>query len=376
MENAIKNIRFIHQLLMVVAAAMIAFGSASDPKKEDVKAAISELSTLQHLSFEDFCSTTGSKAIKAEGTRVVPSLMQQLDDRHGERKDIWIRFPFYCWQPASESSLNDYASFFAGTQTSLMFMQPTLTYSEIQTFRTGVNRLPTKLILAQVSSWLPGSTYSAKASSLVLSVPPSPRTLQGTLFLGYELRRDQTLEELMGGKPNGNQNVQERATFTAVPLVGQWGVQWLHERGQLYREMGGRTIQGRDEILSSLRRVWTPEIAALTPANAARVLEARLDTAPRAVSFFGVSVESSIAVWLGPVVATLVLLYFISHTKQLRMAVECGGELSRPYSWIGLFEDRVSTLLTYATLALFPTCGALLLVVREGDWRAPETLVT
>lgn len=148
--------------------------------------------------------------------------------------------------------------------------------------------------------------------------------------------------------------------------AGQFGMEWLQSQ-----TVGQRLVDSKTGIVfPHLKKFWS-SVANMGSGDAAVVLQQKLDSLKGStISFFGIPVETSLAVWIGPLVSFFVVLAFLLHCRQFR-SLRDKTEIVDRYPWIPLFSDRWSRFVTFLSIVGFPSIANACLLLRHGtlqDW--------
>lgn len=133
-----------------------------------------------------------------------------------------------------------------------------------------------------------------------------------------------------------------------------------------------------DAIFPNLRHFWG-RVGLMNLDGATVFLQDQLESTRRgSLSFFGISVERSLVIWVGPSLCLSLGVFFVLHLRHL-LRTSAGdsrgfGEAVR-YPWVICFSDRLSGVVGYCTLFVPPLAANLLLLLNHGDRHEPSTWV-
>jgi len=361
MEETLKSLRLIHQLVIIATATIIVFAVAPDRSAQYVDA-LDELSALRQVSFDDFPGYVHwlMREQEEQDNQFVRNVVRSANISVPTRPAPHFSMPLYCVPcgPAG-NTLRDLESFLNQSQ---LVVGVKIERDEKATLRQIVAGLPwaqgVKLI---------GMEFYALETSLRGPYP------DGTMLLPISPRLGQNhgRVDLILSQPGGTEPMRLSVKipyYSAARQMGRYAIDWLRQQptGQGLIE----TSPQIDRVFPKLKVFWK-QLERMTPNEASRFLEEKLDSARGQLSFFGISVDTAIAAWVGPGTSLLLLLFFVAHVRHLS-AVNEQCALLKTYPWIALFPDTLSKTLTSLSLLSLPVANVLLLVRSWSvhDWRA------
>lgn len=345
-EN-LKALRLLHQLLMVVSAAVLAFALRSDPSN-DYRAALEELSTLREVSFESWTKFVANhyKPVEDQNEKFVRGLIREAglpiagDPALGP--SICAEAPPRVLMP--ESRLLDFNAFLSGNRT-------------IGAFKIDVadREYTVKHLRELVASRNPHPSVSNVFLSLGGPNADCSRLTGNTTTLSFQINdQPQTIP---------NQPLYVIVTYSVVSESGHFSLEWLKTD-----PFGQQLIDPRSgEVFPHLKFFWE-RISTLTPEQATAFLQQQLESSQHGtLSFFGVPVERRLAVPAGPIVCFSILLFLCLHLRNFR-SVGKGSDSLNYFPWVPLFKFTPGALfVTYMTLLVLPVFANEELVRRLGN---------
>ena len=355
MNDLIKSCKLIHNLIIGVCAAIIAFALTPDPA-ETYRAALGEIQAVQSLRRESY-SNYALKRLAARRQELAEFEKMPFTPRGRSfvLNKYTIEPEVYIAWPDRDAKVIDIIEFFEGDNKAVEYGPGD--ERELEAAARTAREDP-----KQVS--LPKSAFLENASFLAPSELATVK-VGDRLFLAKALPH----EELRGkvaldfrDTPNGpslqNVSIYE---IDDVNLAGQWLVKESGIYDRISRVTGPESIT----IFPNLKSARS-EIEAQSLAGAARVLQDKLDSTKREIHFLGLTVEERIAVWAGPTALLLLLLYFYAHVSNLNRRRFAAGDGLQNAAWIVLFPGPASSVLSYASIVGLPPIAAAALLQRSG----------
>jgi hypothetical protein len=168
-----------------------------------------------------------------------------------------------------------------------------------------------------------------------------------------------------------NQPVFGMVSFKLISEEGHFGLEWLKQD-----TFGQKLIDAKTgEVMPHLKIFWE-KVNGLTPEAATVFLEEQLEATTRGtVSFFGIPVETRLAISASPVVCFSILLFLSLHIRHVRLTTG-NIEAAADFPFAPLFKGAFgSSLVTYATVLVLPTFALGELLTRFGDWSQWSTRI-
>lgn len=168
-----------------------------------------------------------------------------------------------------------------------------------------------------------------------------------------------------------NQPVFALVSFKLISEDGHFALEWLRKD-----TFGQKLIDARTgEAMPHLKLFWE-KVNGLTPEAATIFLQEQLEaTARGTVSFFGIPVETRLAISASPVICFSILLFLCLHIRHVRLT-QGSIENAAKFPFAPLFKGTVGALLvTYATVLVLPVLANGELLARFGDWTQWSTRV-
>jgi hypothetical protein len=352
-EN-IKTLRLLHQLLMVVSAAILAFALRPDQSK-DYKAALNELSTLKEISFDGWGKFIMERyqADEDHNQNFVLGIIHraglpiQGSPRLGQ--DIYGDQPPYI----GNASLNQVDAFISGSR---KIGAITMNGSEQNLGEQLKRAVATRNGNPVVSGmWLSG--FGTSEIPLVNGIRmldwrnPSPAP---TAVLNFNINdQPQTVP---------NQPVYVIATYTIHSEDGPFSTDWLKADtfGQNLFDLKTGTV------FPNLKKYWD-KVNSLPVDQAAALLQQLESSTHHTIAFFGIQVESTLAISAGPVVCFSILLFLCLHLRHFR-SIAVGSDAIKLFPWVPFFRGVWGLGVAYLTILALPAIANASLLLRFGRW--------
>jgi hypothetical protein len=353
-EN-LKTLRVLHQLLMVVSAAILVFALRIDQSK-DYKGALDELRAVKEVDF----------------TKWVTFVRDRYSD-YQSQNDKFVRdivrlagLPLQGNPSLQEPVFGDEAR--AGT---LLQLDALLSANQkIGILKlVGDKRVPAEQLkhaVAQrnphpvvIGMWLSGFSGGYGQQMLDWRNPPMvPAT---------------TVNFSIADQPQTtpNQPVFAIVSFKVVSEEGHFALEWLKKD-----TFGQSLVDSKTgEVLPHLKLFWE-KVSGLTPDEAMIFLHEQLEATTRGtVSFFGIPVETRLATSASPVICFSILLFLCLHVRHVRLMAG-NIEEAADFPFAPLFKGTSGALLvTYATVLVLPILANVELLGRFGNWAEWSTRV-
>jgi hypothetical protein len=120
----------------------------------------------------------------------------------------------------------------------------------------------------------------------------------------------------------------------------------------------------RRTALPRLKQVWD-EVARMTIADAAQFLTAKQSSTRRSASAFGISVDETLLVTIGPCMIFFVSLYLLAELRNLYNTLNSGSGKSLPIAWIGVYEEPLSRWVSLLSILVLPVASAVTLAAKS-----------
>ena len=360
-EN-IKTLRLLHQLLMVVAAAILVFALRPD-LSNDYKAALSELSELREVSFDGWGNFITERYKSDEGLndKFVSAVIHLAGlPIQGNPK---LSQPVYGEQPPyiGTARLIEYDSFLSGSRKIGAIKINADKQNVAEQLKRAVGTRNGHPVVSGM--WLSG--FAATETPQVNGVRmldwrnPSPAP---TATLNFNVNdQPQTIP---------NQPVYAIVTYAIHSDSGQFATDWLKTD-----TFGEKLIELRTGVVfPNLKKFWD-KVNSLPVDQAASLLQGLLESSTRGtISFFGIPVERSLAISAGPVTCFSILLFLFLHLTHFQ-SMATGSDVIMNYPWVPLFRGGWGVVVAYVTLVGLPVIANEELLRRLGHWSELNTQI-
>ena len=353
-EN-LKTLRVLHQLLMVVSAAILVFALRVDMSK-DYRAALDELRAMQDLNFTGW-------------TTFVRDRYKDYENQNDEFVRDIVKLagvPLQGNPSLQEPVFGD--DIRAGTPLQLdAFVKANQKIGILELI--GDKHVPAEQLKHSMTTrnshpvvegmWLSGFQGGYGQQMMDWRNPPMvPATTVNFSIADVP----QTVP---------NQPVFAMVSFKLISEEGHLGLEWLKQD-----TFGQKLIDARTgEFLPHLKMFWE-KVNGLAPEAATVFLEEQLEATTRGtVSFFGIPVETRLAISASPIVCFSILLFLFLHIRHVRL-MQGNIESAANFPFAPLFKGASGGLLvTYATVLVLPTLAVVELLTRFGDWSQWSTRI-
>lgn len=353
-EN-LKTLKVLHQLLMVVSATILVFALRVDMSR-DYRAALDELRAMQDLNFSGWTTFVRDryKTYENQNDKFVRDIIKLAG------------VPLQGNPSIQEPVFGDEIR--AGTPLQLdAFVKANQKIGVLELI--GDKRVPAEQLKHSMAArnshpvvegmWLSGFQGGYGQQMMDWRNPPMvPATTVSFSIADVP----QTVP---------NQPVFAMVSFKLISEEGHFGLEWLKED-----TFGQKLIDARtSEFMPHLKVFWE-KVNGLTPEAATVFLEEQLEATTRGtVSFFGIPVETRLAISASPIVCFSILLFLCLHIRHVRLT-HGSIEAAANFPFAPLFKGAFGALLvTYATVLVLPTLAAGELLARFGDWSQWSTRI-
>jgi len=352
-EN-LKTLRVLHQLLMVVAAAILVFALRVD-RSRDYRAALDELRAMQDLNFSGWTTFVRDryKTYENENDEFIRDIVQLAG------------VPLQGNPSLQEPVFGD--DIRAGTPLQLdAFVKSNQKIGILELI--GDKHVP--------AEQLKHSMVTRNSHPVVEGMWLSFQGGYGQQMMDWRnppMVPATTVNFSIADVPQTvpNQPVFAMVSFKLISEEGHFGLAWLKED-----TFGQKLIDAKTgEVVPHLKMFWE-KVSGLTPEAATVFLEEQLEATTRGtVSFFGIPVETRLAISASPIVCFSILLFLCLHIRHIRLA-QGSIEAAANFPFAPLFKGASGALLvTYATVLLLPTLAIFELLARFGDWTQWSTRI-
>jgi len=346
-EN-LKAIKHIHQLLMVICGAILAFAVRTDSFAKS-KLALKELAALREISLQTYPSYL-SKRYKDEGEQNNKFVMAVI--REAGLPVLGhpvVEQPVFSDPPPDLNSakLSAIHAFFSSPQKiGTAVLDGDKKYLSQQLAKNIATRNPNPRIVGVSISGLssPGyfglrewvNTSQTGPASIAFVISDQPQTIPNTpvaVLAAYSIRAED----------------------------GDFPLEWLKTIPPGRELIDTKT----NMIFPHLNEFWE-RVNALSVDQATLVLQEEMAESTRGtLSFFGVPVDRSLVVWVGPAVCFSIIFFLAFHIRHLRL-VRANTDTIKYYPWIIFFRGTAAYLMAIGTLLLLPASANILLLSKFG----------
>lgn len=371
MDERLKALKALQQLICIAAAAVLAFAVTTDRSK-DYRAALDELEVFRKVDLKNYPVYVKRQfAGQEDADRAL--LFQAAKQAHlTVRNSTVLTEPFVMDAPPMGAyiRLRDFDDFVTAQhevgiyqvdderevferlteqlkqkkQQPVPSLQPVPTTPPVPFTVTG--------IYASVGG---GGGMSINdvpiADPVVLHNSPNVESLQFLLFNGQPMPPSLNFSVSCTFKPSDNLHL---------------ALDWLKSD-----ENGKKLVDPKSGVVFPKLRPFWERIADMGTENATLFLQERIEaTTHGSLSLFGVSVDRDLVLLAGPAALLALILFFLLHLKHVNAPAPWSKyevESTRDFPWVACFQDWLSAAATYTCLVGLPIGASLLLLVKHGE---------
>jgi hypothetical protein len=353
-EN-LKTLRVLHQLLLVVSAAILVFALRVDMSK-DYKAALDELRAVKELDPETWVTFVRARYsdIQVQNDKFVREIVRQAGlPLQGNPS---LNEPVFGDEARAGTLLQLDAFLSANQKVGILKLVGDKQVAAEQLKHGVAQRNPHPVVSGM---WLSGFPGGYGQQMLDWRNPP----LVPTITVNFNVN-DQP-------QTTPNQPVSAVVSFNIVSEQGHFALEWLKKD-----TFGQKLVDSKTgEILPHLKLFWE-KVNGLTPDEAMVFLNEQLEATTRGtVSFFGIPVETRLATSASPVICFSILLFLSLHVRHVRL-MSANIEEAADFPFAPLFKGALGALVvTYVTMLILPILANAELLRRFGDWAELSTQI-
>lgn len=370
MDERLKALKSLQQLICVAAAAVLAFAITPD-QSEQYRAGLNELEIFRKVDLKNYPLYVKQQFATQEAANRALLLKAAKQAHLIVRGSTVFSEPFIMDDPplGPNIRLRDFEDFVTAQHTVGIY----LVDDEQEVFTRITEQLKQK---------------SQQPASATQPVPTTARPLTVTsIYASYGGSGGMMLNNVQIADPvvlHNSPNLEslQFSLFNGLPLppslyftVGctfkpsdnlHLAYDWLRSD-----ENGKNLIDARSGIVFPKLRPFWERVADMGADNAALFLQERIEATTRgSLSLFGVSVDRDLILLAGPAALLALMLFFLLHLRQVNAPASWSKheiESARDYPWIACFQDRLSGLTTYLCLIVLPIGASILLLFKHGE---------
>ena len=387
MDERLKALKSLQQVICVAAAAVLAFAVTTDRSK-DYRAALDELKVFRKVDLTNYpVYVKRHFASQEEANRDL--LLKAAKQAHlTVRSSTVFSEPFVMDYPplGAYARLRDFEDFvtaqhkvgvyLVNDEREVLARLTEQLNQKAQQPTPPTQPAPTKRVPLTVTGVYAnfGSGMSINnvmiADPVVLHNSPNVESLQFLLFNGLPMPPSANFSVSCTFKPSDNLHL---------------ALDWLKSD-----ENGKNLVDPRSGVVFPRLKPFWERIADMGTENATLFLQERIEaTTHGSLNLFGVSVDRDLILLAGPAALSALMLFFLLHLRQMNIGeswsegeVKSSKDSSKDYPWIACFRDRLSGAVTYGCLIGLPIGSSLLLLFKHGEladyttwWGAGLTLL-
>jgi len=357
----VKAIKVIHQLLILTSAAIVAFALAPNLTPQFDRADLL-LRTLQEEYDEESWKNYVYElqhANQEKEDRYLNELMKKMDPSFHRQE-----FPIFMYTDLSyplNGTLSDLRRLSERKQTlqlvSLKRDEATLVgvWRSVAAIQRGPGNDQATLFYPKISGLNvipPGGSYQGGPLERFRIVPLEQQTSDRSTRLSISLDPDSA--------PN-HVDIELTTLCIFEPPTHEWYVRnWLCDR-DVHHILFSEPRSG--SFLTSLDPFWE-EVSGVSISQAREKLRSMREAQHGKVSLFGLSVDPNSTVQVMPWVVCGLLIFLTAHIRQARKSVD--KIPSESVAWVGIFGDWTGLAVTVFTIPILPWVSCFILVKKYG----------
>ncbi len=268
MEENLRTLRLIHQILIGLSAALVAFVLSSDPTAR-YKSALADLDALRRLPLEDYAVFAHEKVAATEAdltTFCEESIRKHTDMLLAE--SFIVRGPIYPEWPDNGAPLGEHLRFFEG--------ENKVKHLEFAC-DNALRRLLSKYWKEMRDTGFPHSFRLSEINLKTSEDVPTKTLGDGTLVLLQPPAVGQTRLILQvtfseeGEAPKASIAIGEPVGLYHIETFDCRSMDWIRSRPEIFRQVVS-IVNGKEVLLANLK-AFSNEVESLTPSQAAKYLQ-------------------------------------------------------------------------------------------------------
>lgn len=371
MEETLKAIRLLHQVITGVAATLLAFATAPDESK-NIQKALDELYTIQGLNFAEYATWVAEKLTENPDSHTTNDFPARLADSLGVSLYTEIKYApaFFVEWPSATASLYEWDYFLR--LATVESLEPEIPLRGLPAM-DGIS-LPERVSVSLESV----SVHLAREDSLTVM----SAFVRGRVAKKASLEREGVVSLLFrphGAIGDGESSLYEHHAKLVLGESYRWSYpsEWIQTLPSVCARIFNNPPQHVDVIrlarksniyspsIPTVRRFWR-ELGHLPIQHAIEKLEKRTESSSKELTLFFVSLDRTLLLWAGPLIMVLMVAYLKAHLAHLESLARERIDEARMFPWIGLFAGKLSAALVFLTLFLLPVAAVELLIWRTG----------
>jgi hypothetical protein len=304
MNENLKTLRILHQVLMATCAAIMAFAIPRN-LANDYRAALDELTALKSISFDQWGTFLVNRYPKEQQANeiFVRSIVRQAGLKM--QAQTKLSQPVFWDQPPNSPTLLEYDAFFSGQRKigALQLVGNKADFAEqLKSALLNRNPQPKEILGMNLSGFAGQETPLVNGNRMMDWRNPPPMQTTTITFI-YQ-----------------PQTSPYQPLFIVVPYKmtlenGPFAIEWL--KGDTF---GRKMIDPQTGIVFPHLKIFWNRVSGLPPEMASVFIENELEASTRgSLSFFGIPVERSVAISAGPAI-TFRRLVITNHRFTIEVA--------------------------------------------------------
>jgi len=370
MDERLKALKALQQVICVAAAAVLAFAVTPDRSKE-YRAALDELEVFRKVDLKTYPEYVKEQFAREEDANRALLLRAARQAHLIVRSSTVFSEPFVMESPplGAYIRLRDFENFVTAQHLVGVYM----VNDEREVFARLTEQLKQKpqqpvavtqpasatavpLTVTGIYATYGGSGGMAinnvqMADPVVLHNSPNVESLQFLLFNGLPMPPAANFSVTCTFKSSDNSHL---------------ALDWLRSD-----ENGKNLIDPRSGVVFPKLKPFWERIADMGTENATLFLQERIEASTHgSLNLFGVSVDRDLVLMAGPATLLALMLFFWLHLRQVNVAASWDSDeikSTTDYPWIVCFRDSLSGAVSYGCLIVLPLGSSLLLLFRHGE---------
>jgi hypothetical protein len=376
MDERLKALKSLQQLMCLAAAAVLAFALTTDRSK-DYRAALDELEVYRKVDLNSYPKyVKGVFASQHEANRAL--LTKAAKEAHLSVRSSTVLSDAIVMDAPPQGAyirLRDFENFVTAQHTVGIY----LVNDEREIFARLTEQLKQKTqqpvastepvpktpippftVIGMYSNLANGRSIGdvAIADPVVLHNSPNVDSFRFSLFNGLPMPPSLNFPVSSTFKPSDNLHL---------------ALDWIKSD-----ENGKHLVDSKSGVIFPKLKPFWERIADMGTENATLFLQERIEASTQgSLSLFGVVVDRNLILLAGPAALAVLMIFFLLHLRHTNASAswdEHEVQSAINYPWIACFQDRLSGAVTYGCFVGLPVGASFLLLLKHGELKENTTL--
>jgi len=365
MNEYVKAVKVIHQLLILAASAVLAFALTPnlEPQYERADATLSLLQNCKPDSWDEYVLGILGNSDKSE-TKYIHQLVHNIDPTFPSDARIPLFFYSDLHYPLNGNivDIEQYLRMKQRIQTVSFRREQGNFYLQWQNATSNQN----------ASQSTPADNSQRLRIATILISPPGGSWSGTKLHLVPIDNQNNDRNATMMINLDPNSMARPRAVSNTVtvnmPIILNPVQEQLYALNWLQQEDTEKILFTNGVSNKNLFRSLDPfikEIGGMGVSQARQRLQAKREAQHGKISLFGLSVDEQSTVMVMPWIISGILLFFLAHLRQFRSVASKISIEESP--WVGFFNDWMGQIISFVTMVVMPTFASYLLARRHSE---------